>query len=130
MAVLVEPTKRLEASILLVEDDPDTLEILSQLLEDTGYVVERAESVAVALQRAASQSFDLVISDIGLPDATGIDLITELRARGNATKAIAISGFGAEGDVQRALSAGFTAHLIKPISVDQLMALVSQLTSG
>jgi PAS domain S-box-containing protein len=117
-------------TILLVEDDPDTLEVLSQLLEDTGYRVEKADSVARALDRASDRSFDLLISDIGLPDGSGLDLMRELRGRVGDLKAIALSGYGTDNDVARAHHVGFAAHLTKPVSVTKLVAMVRQLTNG
>jgi CheY-like chemotaxis protein len=113
--------------ILLVEDDRDTLDILGEVFAERGYVVRKASSVAEALDEAAHDGFDLVISDIGLPDGSGIDLMRQLRAQCAKTKGVALTGFDAEDDVDRARAAGFAAHLTKPIGVNQLIALVERL---
>ncbi len=114
--------------ILLVDDHQDTSRVMSMLLEQKGYSVITAGSIGEALQVAASQQFDLLISDIGLPDGSGTELMRRLSSE-RPVKGIAMSGFGMEDDIRRSLDAGFQRHLIKPVDFRQLHAAVTQLTS-
>jgi DNA-binding response OmpR family regulator len=82
--------------------------------------VQVAGDVAGALELAAADQFDLLISDLGLPDGSGIDLMREIRSRGVMVPGIALSGYGQEEDVRRSREAGFAAHLTKPTSPDRL----------
>jgi signal transduction histidine kinase len=113
--------------ILLVEDNGDTAQTMKMLLAESGYVVEIAADVRQALKAVESASFDLLLSDLGLPDGTGIDLMQELRRRGNALKGIALSGYGQEEDMRRSKEAGFSAHLIKPADADALIESIEGL---
>ncbi|MDD5350939.1 MAG: PAS domain S-box protein [Chthoniobacteraceae bacterium] len=113
-------------SILLVEDHVDTLQILARLLLRWGYRVTTAACVRDALARAAEQSFDLLISDIGLPDGNGCEVIGGMRAA-SALPAIALSGYGTDEDIRSSLAAGFTEHLTKPVSFQSLRAAVERL---
>jgi CheY-like chemotaxis protein len=114
--------------ILLVEDHPDTARLLSRVLGSWGYEVRVAQSVASGLE-AASPPFDLLISDLGLPDGTGHDLMRQLRARG-PLKAIAVSGYGMEEDQQRSREAGFLAHLTKPVNLAELRSVLRRTLDG
>jgi PAS domain S-box-containing protein len=114
--------------ILLVEDHPDTLRVLVRLLRNAGYSVEGAANVREALQFAAAEPFDLIISDLGLPDGSGNDLVRELRSRHRVRSSIALSGFGMEDDVKRSLDAGFDGHLTKPVSFQKLLAMIRNMT--
>ena len=105
--------------LLVVEDHIATLQVLERLLRKAGHKVVAVSSVASALEAAAHEEFDLVISDLGLPDGTGNTLMRELRAR-YRLRGIALTGYGMEEDAERAREAGFMAHLIKPIEFDQL----------
>src|SRR5438477_10281952 len=100
------------ADILLVEDHEDTARALRRMLENAGYQVGYASTLASAGDRAAKRRFQLVISDLGLPDGSGLDLMNQLRHSGQVN-GIALSGFGSEGDVAAAKAAGFTAHFTK-----------------
>jgi DNA-binding response OmpR family regulator len=104
--------------VLLVDDHLDTLEVLRQILEYHGYDVTTASTVATAIDAGIDRSFDLLISDIGLPDGTGCDVVERLAP----IRAIAISGFSAPEDVARSLRSGFSRHIVKPINVRQLLA--------
>ncbi len=114
--------------ILLVEDHEPTLGVLSRLLSRAGHEVIPAQSVATARAAAEKQSFDILISDLGLPDGTGLELIAVLRARHPDFPAIAISGYGMEEDLLRTRAAGFAAHLVKPVDFDQLRHALRNLT--
>jgi CheY-like chemotaxis protein len=110
--------------ILLVEDHVDTSFAMQRLLRHAGYQVTAAESVASAIQACdvASEPFAAVISDIGLPDGSGLDLMRQLRARYPGIPGVALSGFGMEDDLRRSREAGFTSHLTKPVNIDLLHA--------
>lgn len=105
--------------ILLVEDHADTALMLSRLLESAGYVVEISRTADEAARRIESEPFDLFVSDIGLPDASGLDLMRRVREH-SALPGIAISGYGMEEDVRKSLEAGFGEHLTKPVNLAAL----------
>jgi two-component system CheB/CheR fusion protein len=115
--------------VLLVEDHPDTRDVLAGLLGASNCAVETAGSVEDALQLAAAERFDVVVSDLGLPDGTGYDLMRQLRDR-HGIKGIALSGYGMEQDQRRSREAGFLAHLIKPVDVSHLMAVIQRISSN
>ncbi|MFB3853853.1 MAG: ATP-binding protein [Vicinamibacterales bacterium] len=115
--------------VLLVEDHADTLDLLSQVLELEGHTVGRARDMASALKLADASKFDVLISDLGLPDGSGIDLVRELRVRGHDMPAIALSGYGQEQDVERSLGAGFRTHLVKPAEPRLLIEAMAHLTA-
>lgn len=104
--------------ILLVDDNEDTLRVMARLLRLSGHKVVTADSLNAAVS-AADQPFDLLITDIGLPDGTGWELMNQLRQRG-PVRGIAISGFSMDEDVRRSEAAGFVEHLSKPINPDDL----------
>jgi signal transduction histidine kinase len=121
--------------ILLVEDHTDTREAIAELLRLYGHEIESAGSVATALAAVGQGGgespcpFDLVISDIGLPDGSGLDLLREIRARyGPEVKAICLSGYGMEEDMRQSREAGFLAHLTKPVSLEELEAVLQRVT--
>jgi PAS domain S-box-containing protein len=111
--------------ILLVEDHGDTARIMRMLLTADGHQVEVAADVATALALAESQEFELLLSDLGLPDGSGLDLMQALRDRGIELPAIAMSGFGQEQDIQESRRAGFSTHLVKPITLRKLQEAVA-----
>lgn len=111
--------------LLIVEDHHDTAELMSSLLELRGHEVVIANCVADALRLAGELPFDLVLSDVGLPDATGYDLMRELLAR-SAIRGIALSGWGRSEDIERSLAAGFSEHLIKPVRLDALEQAIAR----
>jgi PAS domain S-box-containing protein len=125
------PWRRPEAGrdlrILLVEDDPMTSRIMARLLRQRGHTVTTANTLRDALA-AAEDDHDLVISDLGLPDGSGLDLMRQVTARGTVPS-IALTGFGMESDVRRCHEAGFTAHLTKPIDFSKLEAMIHQVIS-
>jgi CheY-like chemotaxis protein len=85
--------------------------------------------VEAALQLAAAERFDVVVSDLGLPDGTGYDLMRQLRDR-HGIKGIALSGYGMDQDQRRSREAGFLDHVIKPVDVSQLEAVIRRIVSG
>jgi len=110
--------------ILLVEDHEDTRLVFQAILSQKGHAVESVATGEAALGLAATQTFDLVISDLGLPDLSGTELMTILRER-YSLRGIALSGYGMEEDIHRSKSAGFDYHLTKPVDpakIDQLLA--------
>jgi len=107
------------ARILLVEDHEPTRTALTQLLQRRRYLVVAAGSVQEARQHADREAFDLLISDIGLPDGNGNDLMAELRKR-QGLQGIALTGYGMEEDIARTRNAGFGAHLTKPVRAQSL----------
>ena len=112
--------------ILLVEDHEDTARAMTWLLRRHGHDVRVAGSVRHALDEAARGEIDLLISDIGLPDGTGLDVIRQLPRPG--IPAIALTGFGMENDVAASLKAGFTEHLTKPVNFQKLEAVILTLS--
>ena len=115
--------------VLLVEDHADSAEALAQLLRFAGCEVTVAGSVAQALA-AATADHRLLISDLALPDGSGRDLLRQLRERGRELDAIVLSGFGTDEDVRRSIEAGFRAHLVKPVDVNELLEAVRRLTAA
>jgi CheY-like chemotaxis protein len=119
--------------ILLVEDHPDTAEAMADLLRATGHQVLVAGGVmeGLALADATLQGrrrddrIDLVLSDIGLPDGSGLDLMSELSHR-YGLRGIALTGYGMEDDVARSREAGFSRHLTKPVNLEQLETAIRQ----
>jgi signal transduction histidine kinase/CheY-like chemotaxis protein len=105
--------------ILVVDDHQDTCLGMKMMLERRGYAITVAHTADQAMEKARAQEFDLLISDIGLPDRSGYELMRELQAIRNV-RGIAISGFGMEHDVSKARAAGFSEHLTKPINFEQL----------
>lgn len=111
--------------ILLVEDHEPTRGTLTRLLVRRGHEVASAGSVATALELAGRRPFDLVISDIGLPDGSGHELMQTLRAEHQLT-GIALSGYGMVEDIQRSVAAGFFAHLTKPVDISVLERMLRE----
>ena len=127
------PPRRATAALrlLLVEDHVDTSRVMQRLLSRCGYDVTAADGVSSALRAcaAAPQPFDIIVSDIGLPDGSGLDLIRQLRVQFPAVPSVAISGFGMDEDHRRSREAGFSAHLTKPIDLAALRATIDRLAA-
>lgn len=113
------------AEILLVEDHEDTARVLHRILEDAGYVVKSANSVAGARRLAQERQFDLVVSDLGLPDGSGLELMRHL-SETHRLRGIALSGFGTEEDIAASQEAGFVDHLTKPIDWERLKSAIER----
>ena len=103
--------------------------MLSRLLGASGYDVTVASSAAEGYALAQAQTFEIVISDIGLPDATGYELMEKLRAV-RAIKGVAMSGYGMEEDIRKSLEAGFSEHLVKPVNLLSLEQAIRRLAQG
>ena len=115
--------------ILLVEDHEDTRRILARLLKGVGCEVSAAGSVKEALAMADCQRFDLLVSDIGLPDGNGAEVMSYVKQR-HRTRGIALSGFGQQEDISRSHAAGFEMHLTKPVDFKSLQATILRLAAG
>ena len=119
------PTRPLR--VLLVEDHQDTRDVLLRLMRRWGHTVTVATSVAQARGILASQHFDLLLSDIGLPDGSGLEVVAALREKSDIP-AVAMSGYGMESDLANARAAGFTEHLVKPVAIEALRDLLTRLS--
>lgn len=118
--------------ILLVDDNADALESFAMLLQLNEAQVWTAVNGARALQLIKDRDFDLLLSDIGMPDMDGYALITAIRkgSRNQRVLAIAVTGYGRQNDIDRAVAAGFDAHVSKPISVDALTTVLARLKNA
>ena len=105
--------------ILVVENHQDTLDAMKMFLDLSGHSTETAGTMKAALEAALESSFDLVITDIGLPDGDGWELMRQLRERG-PVRAVAMSGYGWKEDLEKSRAAGFEAHLLKPLKIAEL----------
>jgi signal transduction histidine kinase/HAMP domain-containing protein len=111
--------------VLLVEDHEDTKQSLTKLLRLRGYYVESASNVQSALDLIAQDQFDVLISDLGLPDGSGIDLIRRVQSD-RPVLGIALTGFGMEEDIRKSREAGFKHHLVKPIDLNKLDSIIQE----
>jgi CheY-like chemotaxis protein len=114
--------------ILIVEDHEDTLEITAKLLRAMKYDVKTASSMTAALSAAEKERFDILISDIALPDGSGLELLQKLTSS-SPIKGIAMSGYGLESDIARSREAGFLEHLTKPVDLPKLVTVIERLAS-
>jgi PAS domain S-box-containing protein len=115
--------------VLLVEDHDDTARILARMLTARGHVVKTAKSGAEAIALADQNSFDVMVSDLGLPDIHGATLMQRLRAR-KTLRGIAMSGYGMEEDIRQTREAGFEEHLVKPVKIEQLEAALRRIAAS
>ncbi len=122
------PARR--AQILLVEDHGDTGRIMSRLLRNAGYVVDHAENSGSALRLFQDKIYDLVVSDLGLPDESGLELMKKIRAIRPETPGICLSGYGMEEDLKACQEAGFAEHLTKPVDMQRLRAAITRVVNG
>ncbi len=112
--------------ILLVEDHAQTRAVLTRLLSREGHDVEAVSTCEAAIQAAKAAGnqganlFQAIVSDLALPDGSGLNLIRSIKAQFPAINAVAVSGYGSEDDIRRSTEAGFNHHLVKPIAVDAL----------
>jgi CheY-like chemotaxis protein len=105
--------------ILVVENHRDTLDAMKMFLNLKGHSTATADTMQSALAMAAENEFDLVITDIGLPDGDGWELLRQLRER-RPVRAVAMSGYGWKEDLEKSHAAGFEAHLLKPLKITEL----------
>src|SRR5213079_3020895 len=122
---LAATTSRRGLRILLVDDHQDTCAALEKLLVRRGHLVAATHNVRSAMEAAVRNQFDLLISDIALPDGSGMELMTQLQDI-SKMPGIAISGFGNYGDIEKSLEAGFCEHLIKPVKLEKLEAAMER----
>jgi len=111
--------------ILLVEDHEDTKRSLTNLLRRRGYHVQSAGDLQSAIDLSAKEEFDVLISDLGLPDGSGIDLMRVLNSQ-RPVFGIALTGFGMEDDIRKSYEVGFKHHLVKPIDLNKLDSLIQE----
>jgi len=114
--------------VLLVDDHPDTLRILSRLLQKWGYSVMTADCVRRAIDCADGERFDVLISDLGLPDGSGLDIMRYVKET-YSMPGIALSGYGTEEDIRQSREAGFHEHLIKPVGFEALQKTLQAVLS-
>jgi CheY-like chemotaxis protein len=119
-------TKKREC-VLVVEDHADTLNFLLRLLAMSGYTAHGARSVGEAIDVARREGCRLLVSDLGLPDGSGIDLLRTLRRESADLKAIAVTGHQGDELAAAARDVGFAAHLIKPVTFDALLKALAVL---
>ena len=112
--------------ILLVEDHDDSRLVLSNLLRRFGYDVDVAGTYRSASESLEKSQFDVLLSDIGLPDGNGCDLATEAKKK-NTLVAIALTAWTRACDIQQGIQAGFDHYLSKPLDVLQLRTILSQI---
>jgi len=136
----LRPPESVSVHLLLVEDHADTAQVMARMLRRSGFQVTVASTIAQALAEAEaarktvddsgrSRPFRLVISDLGLPDGTGHELMRAL-VKEHHLRGIALSGFGMEDDVRRAEEAGFSRHLTKPVDFETLLTNIRELLAG
>ena len=121
-----EPPRIKHVQILLVEDHEDTARVLGRILRNAGFDVSHAGTLADARALASGRRFDLLVSDLGLPDGSGLELMKQLRET-HGMQGIALSGFGTEDDVAASTAAGFAAHLTKPVDWERLRAEIERI---
>jgi PAS domain S-box-containing protein len=120
------PAQPTPLRLLIVDDHANTLQSLRHLLKRRGHEVVTAGNVTDALSAASRETFDLVISDLGLPDGSGTELMEKLRDT-YGLRGIALSGYGLEDDLVRTQKAGFVAHLVKPVQFAELHSIITSL---
>ncbi len=113
--------------ILVIEDHDDSRRVTATILRRSGYVVSGAATKAEALKLCDENQFDILLSDIDLPDGSGIELMRELGSRCKII-GIAISGYGDQSHLSEARAAGFSAHLLKPVTIDTLLDAIRKVS--
>ncbi|HOQ86731.1 MAG TPA: response regulator, partial [Phycisphaerae bacterium] len=128
-AVMPAPGTHVAARLLVVEDNRDVAEMIEVFLEKQGFEVLTVHSIAQALEMFETRPFDLVISDVGLPDGSGISLIRQLRAR-RPIKGVALSGHASEALINLCKRAGFSEYLVKPAEEEDLFRAIQRVLAG
>jgi len=125
------PPELVGLRVLVVDDEADTCELLQAILEGCGAQVKTASSAAAALEAVKEEVFDVLVSDIGMPEEDGYSLLAKVRAlgkeRGSKVPAAALTAYASEADRIRVLQSGFQIHVPKPISPSELVAVVANL---
>jgi CheY-like chemotaxis protein len=119
--------------VLVVDDEPDSRELLAELLQEAGMLVDAAANVAEAFDALMANRPDVIISDIGMPYENGYSFLRNLRQvlpeDGGTIPALALTGFARPEDRERAFAAGFNLHLAKPIRIERVLQALSELTA-
>jgi signal transduction histidine kinase/ActR/RegA family two-component response regulator len=116
--------------VLVLDDEPDALAVIRRLLEDSDTDVSTASTSDEALELLVQRRFDAIVSDIAMPGRDGYAFITEVRARGIVTPAIALTAFARREDRAKAMSSGFQAHVTKPVDRGELLATLADFARG
>ncbi|MGE0031688.1 MAG: response regulator [Steroidobacteraceae bacterium] len=118
----------MQARILVIEDDPASLELLKYLLESTGHDVHTAVDGAAGLRAALESEYELILCDLQMPHLNGYEVIARLRedARRNAVPVIAVTAYSMPGDRDAALEAGFAEYLTKPVDPETFVATINR----
>ena len=118
-------------AVLVVEDDADTREMVAMILSNAGATVKSVSSVAAAEAAVAEAAWDVLVSDLGMPDGDGYDLIRRIRAHSKVQTlpAVALSAHAMDGDARLSLNAGFDVHVPKPVDPDDLVSIVAALSA-
>lgn len=129
---VTDPRPLAGKTLLLVDDDPDVRVLLSMVLADAGAGVIEASSAGEALEAFRARDIDVLISDLGMPDESGLGLMKKIRAlevgRKTPVVAVALTGYGSADDRAQSLESGFQAHVVKPCEPANLIALLARLT--
>jgi signal transduction histidine kinase/CheY-like chemotaxis protein len=133
LAATLQPTAELPPSLdglslLIVDDDADSLQMVANLFEDRGATVVTSTNAGDALDIAVAQRFDAIVSDIGMPGRDGYAFIQDLRARGVTVPAVALTAYARSEDRTKALSSGYQSHIAKPVEAAELLATIAALT--
>ena len=122
----------LHVRLLLVEDNAVSTQVMERLLRRLGHEVRSAPSCEQALKAATEHGavYDVLLSDIGLPDGNGTDLVRQLRPLQPTMRAIALSGYGRDEDIKRCYEAGFLLHLTKPVRLAQLADAITRVMAA
>lgn len=118
------------SSVLVVEDEPDLVATYERLLGRLGYQVSAAVTKREALDTIGVQPFDLVVTDLRLPDGDGLDIVRAARAVQKPAPVVVVTGFPSATSRQQALDAGASAYLAKPFSIGQFVAIVDRLAAA
>jgi CheY-like chemotaxis protein len=113
--------------ILLVEDHEDTARMMVRLLAARGYSAQAAGCGSAAIEMADRDRFDVIVSDLGLPDIDGRTLLAELHRRLGPVPAIALSGADSDEEIAQCRAAGFREHLAKPVTIQSLLDMIGRL---
>ncbi len=114
--------------VLVVEDDSDARQIIKLALEECGALVETSTSPREALEQTKTTSYDMIVSDLSMPEMNGYDFVRELRARGVRTPAVAVTAYSRSEYKSLAFQAGFNMQLAKPLDLRELLTAVTHLT--